>query len=103
MCQDRGAQSRSKEEFSYQSPSLQLFSPTRSKRDYETPPPGGSWLRFKEAWSLLTLNVKLCVSMHIKKEKKNLGKAYVTSMRFDTGEKKKNYFFDMKNFLSIER
>lgn len=48
----------------------------------------------------LTLNAKLCVSMHIKKEK-NLGKAYITSMRFDTG-KKKNYFFDMKNFLSME-
>lgn len=43
-------------------------------------------LRFREAWSLLTLNAN-CVNKYMKK-KKNLGKAYITSIRFELGKKK---------------
>ena len=57
-------------------------------------------LRFREAWSFLTLNAN-CVNKYMKK-KKNLGKAYITYIRFELGKKKRVKNFNMKH-LSIEQ
>lgn len=58
-------------------------------------------LRFREAWSFLTLNAN-CVNKYMKKKKKNLGKAYITYIRFELGKKKRVKNFNMKH-LSIEQ
>lgn len=50
---------------------------------------------------LLDTECKLCEQVHEKK-KKNLGKAYITYIRFELGKKKRVKNFNMKH-LSIEQ